>query len=485
MGFEVVVTGGNRGIGLGFVKGYLERGDRVHATYRNPDSLGVLQEVSPGVSVSLRLLQEQYGSCLVLHGLDMTDHEGIERFAQSLHKVDLLILNAGVKGYPIRNMEPKDHPPEQLKCALDVNTIGPAYLWKCLHPILSTTPDAGVIYMGSLVGLATDDTSGNMLPYRLSKDASHHLTWSIFLQLIRDWRKHAVSILENSGLKSLTESLVSDPAEADAMLKGFTTTLLLPPSSQVPVSERLQHCLEDWLDHALPSSALKEVWKKKILGVLLHIPFSSSLSAWLEPIIQEEEDEVSSYARGELANWVTTGIEQMKLLSEFKTHLRGALVKEEFLDSLYQRLRGVSFERSSAIQESCFSPEKWLDQVMAPLSIEPERKAALKREFLQSECLHQFLAGFMERLSHTPFAAAICAGWVKTDMGGPDARLSIDESTRSMMAVIDVLRRTKKGHHLMMYDGTKAASYPRPRELQEVYDSLRRRNSDGIAASSV
>lgn len=48
---RVVITGANRGIGLGFVRVYLEQGDRVFACCRDPaeaSALGELARRHPG-----------------------------------------------------------------------------------------------------------------------------------------------------------------------------------------------------------------------------------------------------------------------------------------------------------------------------------------------------------------------------------------------------------------------------------------------------
>jgi NAD(P)-dependent dehydrogenase (short-subunit alcohol dehydrogenase family) len=72
-----IVTGGNRGIGLGFVSELLKRDYQVIATYRDEASL-----------TNLNSLQKQYPETLTLYQLDVTDQDGIRQFAATVKTVD-------------------------------------------------------------------------------------------------------------------------------------------------------------------------------------------------------------------------------------------------------------------------------------------------------------------------------------------------------------------------------------------------------------
>jgi hypothetical protein len=45
-------------------------------------------------------------------------------------------------------------------------------------------------------------------------------------------------------------------------------------------------------------------------------------------------------------------------------------------------------------------------------------------------------------------------GWVQTDMGGPTATLTIDQSVPAMLKVIDALKPSDNGRFLQ-YDGSE------------------------------
>jgi NAD(P)-dependent dehydrogenase (short-subunit alcohol dehydrogenase family) len=67
--------------------------------------------------------------------------------------------------------------------------------------------------------------------------------------------------------------------------------------------------------------------------------------------------------------------------------------------------------------------------------------------------LNQFMRSFAARQAHTPRAMVLIApGWVRTDLGGPEGRLSIDES---VPGVVDVLlaKQGRPGLEYLDYRG--------------------------------
>ena len=72
-GQTVIVTGSNRGIGLGWVKHYLDAGDSVVATCR-----------TPAEATDLIALKEEYGNKLLIEQLDMSNEEHFRPFGRSL-----------------------------------------------------------------------------------------------------------------------------------------------------------------------------------------------------------------------------------------------------------------------------------------------------------------------------------------------------------------------------------------------------------------
>jgi short-subunit dehydrogenase len=84
----ILVTGANRGIGLEFVKHYLDRGEQVIGTYRDIVS-----------SDKLIQMGEVYDSLKTLT-LDVSSDESLKYFSDQLGDIpiDIFINNAGVYG---------------------------------------------------------------------------------------------------------------------------------------------------------------------------------------------------------------------------------------------------------------------------------------------------------------------------------------------------------------------------------------------------
>ncbi len=84
----VLITGSNRGIGLGFVRHYAAEGWNVIATCRRPDAANELKRV-----------RTEFPN-VVIEQLDVTDHARIDALAEQYRAqpIDLLINNAAILG---------------------------------------------------------------------------------------------------------------------------------------------------------------------------------------------------------------------------------------------------------------------------------------------------------------------------------------------------------------------------------------------------
>jgi NAD(P)-dependent dehydrogenase (short-subunit alcohol dehydrogenase family) len=184
-----VVIGGNRGIGLGFTEEYLKAGYDVVTTYRDESTLGAETTLAEDCKESLEHLKQVYKQKLTLYKLEITDEKSVAKFAETIAKVDLLILSAGIKGYPVPGTRPPDHTSQHLRNAFQVNTEAHDTIVRYFYPLLSQTADACVVYMSSLVGQTADNGGGGYHPYRASKAASNALIWNWSIELMLDWKK--------------------------------------------------------------------------------------------------------------------------------------------------------------------------------------------------------------------------------------------------------------------------------------------------------
>lgn len=149
----VVITGGNRGIGLQLCEQYSARGDDVIAVVRatNPDldalPVRVITGVDVGDGASMPVLKEAIGD----------------------QHIDVLLNNAGIlrsDSFDALNYEGME---EQFR----VNTLGPLRVTEALLDNL----DAGskVAIVSSRVGSIEDNSSGGHYGYRASKTAVNQI----------------------------------------------------------------------------------------------------------------------------------------------------------------------------------------------------------------------------------------------------------------------------------------------------------------------
>ena len=156
----VLITGANRGIGLGLTLKFLQGGWHVIATARNPDGARELWELEHGYP----------GKCRVV-ALDVSHGTSIDHLAKELkgQRIDMLINNAGM-------IEDRDaafpaHSAVTLAKTLAVNTVAPFHVTQVLLPNLQLAPAPVVATISSIMGSIESTTSGGYYAYRMSKAA--------------------------------------------------------------------------------------------------------------------------------------------------------------------------------------------------------------------------------------------------------------------------------------------------------------------------
>jgi NAD(P)-dependent dehydrogenase (short-subunit alcohol dehydrogenase family) len=169
-----VVTGGNRGIGLGLVKALLARpSTTVIATVRNDKSRSDLES-------AIESVPKGDGSALAIAQLDFSAGIPTEkiRSAFDIDHIDVLINNAAAsfQSYPALEI-----PTTDLRSAFEINTIGPLTVVQALWPLLQKSAAPKVINISSSVGCITyqEVVAG---AYGPSKAALNWLTRALHLQ---------------------------------------------------------------------------------------------------------------------------------------------------------------------------------------------------------------------------------------------------------------------------------------------------------------
>ncbi|WP_440225260.1 SDR family oxidoreductase [Dokdonella sp. MW10] len=158
---HALVSGANRGLGLGFVQQLLARGGRVVATCRHP-----------GRALELTKLAGEYPGHLRILPLDVDAPRSIDELARELAvldvRVDLLVNNAGVlvDGERFGTLDGAT-----LASTFTTNVIGPVLLTQALAERLV---DGGkVVAVGSGLGSIARTTRFGTPSYAISKAALH------------------------------------------------------------------------------------------------------------------------------------------------------------------------------------------------------------------------------------------------------------------------------------------------------------------------
>ena len=169
-----LITGTNRGLGLEFVRRYLERGWRVIAVNRSE-------------SDALKALAAD--SSLTLAQAELTDSGDLQRVVAALGdaSLDLVINNAGIMGTDTFRLEDKqrqglhDFSRDEWRSVFEINVFTPVQLIAMLRERLA--PGAKVVTISSSMGSISGNSFGGWYAYRASKAAVNCLMKSVALEL--------------------------------------------------------------------------------------------------------------------------------------------------------------------------------------------------------------------------------------------------------------------------------------------------------------
>jgi len=168
MSRRVLITGANRGLGLEFVRQYLERGDHVFGGCRRPDQAEALRD----------LMRAHPGQGSVLP-LDVTSTDQIEQAIASITRqsshLDILINNAGAFVPQEGGLQGAD--PAKMLALYHLNAVGPVILTQKAWPLLRQSSTARVAHLVSGAGCLHRRTGepGRQYSYGATKAALHIL----------------------------------------------------------------------------------------------------------------------------------------------------------------------------------------------------------------------------------------------------------------------------------------------------------------------
>ncbi|NQV54920.1 MAG: SDR family oxidoreductase [Rhodospirillales bacterium] len=170
----VLVTGANRGIGLEFVRQYLDAGWDAVATCRNPDSAGALEA-----------LKQSAGDRLSIQKMDVDNAGEVRAVADALAgaPIDMLINNAGIidnygQGVAEGGDDPdlKNTDADEWLEILKTNVVGPGRVTGEFADNVAASEKKMVVMMTSGLGSIANTEQGGRYAYRTSKAALNMLT---------------------------------------------------------------------------------------------------------------------------------------------------------------------------------------------------------------------------------------------------------------------------------------------------------------------
>ena len=172
---RVLITGGNRGIGLALAEQLSARGARV---------LVACRAASAELSALTKFPERQVE---VIEGLDVRRPEALSSALSDLgvKRLDLLINNAGI----LRRDQLGKLSYDQLEEQLAVNTLGPLRVVEACLPFLDR--GSKIANVSSRMGSIEDNSSGGMYGYRLSKAALNMASVS----LAQDLKTRGVAVI--------------------------------------------------------------------------------------------------------------------------------------------------------------------------------------------------------------------------------------------------------------------------------------------------
>ncbi len=168
---NVLVTGANRGLGLGFVTNYLGKNVNVVSTTRDIKS-----------SRELLALKERFPDNLEIFELDLLKESAGDTLANFLGErpIDILINNAGIGS---TNQHFQAVSPKPWLEVLKVNLIAPLMVTQSIIDNVKKGVDKKIYFLSSQLGSIGDNTSGGMYIYRSSKTGLNQVVKSLSVDL--------------------------------------------------------------------------------------------------------------------------------------------------------------------------------------------------------------------------------------------------------------------------------------------------------------
>ena len=168
---HILITGANRGLGLGFVRKYMEKNLHLMCTTRDISG-----------SKELLALKEKYPYNMEIFELDLLKENAAVTLANFLNDrpIDILISNAGVGS---SNQHFQAVSSNRWLEVLKVNLIAPLMITQAVIENLKKSSVKKICFLSSQLGSIEDNKSGGMYIYRSSKTGLNQVAKSLSIDL--------------------------------------------------------------------------------------------------------------------------------------------------------------------------------------------------------------------------------------------------------------------------------------------------------------
>jgi NAD(P)-dependent dehydrogenase (short-subunit alcohol dehydrogenase family) len=177
------ITGASKGFGREWTEAALERGDKVAATARKPETLDPLVE--------------QYGDVLLPLQLDVTDREAgraaVQQAAEHFGRLDVVVNNAGYGHFGMV----EELTEQEVRDQLETNLFGALWVTQAAVTIMREQGSGHIIQVSSIGGISAFPSVG---AYHASKWALEGLSQSLALE-VKGFGIH-VTLVEPGGFST-------------------------------------------------------------------------------------------------------------------------------------------------------------------------------------------------------------------------------------------------------------------------------------------
>lgn len=163
-----LVTGGNRGLGLGVCRVLAEQGHRVILTARDPHKGEPIAKAMRATGLDVTFVAVDVADAASVHAL-------ADEVKGAFGGVDILVNNAGILPDQGSGMSVFDAPEERIRLALETNYFGALRLVRAFVPGMVARRWGRVVNVSSGMGQLTE-MNGHYPAYRTSKAAMNVLT---------------------------------------------------------------------------------------------------------------------------------------------------------------------------------------------------------------------------------------------------------------------------------------------------------------------